>query len=169
MKDQRHLPLFPRSGPLEVVPINIPVPVHRKWNGNQHVTKATGRYSKLARAAYTSKTSTSYAATILFCNWIIHYGILSFLLTDHEPQFDAKLFLKSCHSLKVGYLGTTTHHPQANGRVKRFNRALVTRLPHYMFDYQKNRDRCVQPPAYVFNTPVNTSTRRYPLDLVLSR
>lgn len=55
MKHRFHLILFPPTGPLEFIAVDIPGPLSRKKNGNRFVVIVNGRYSKIMRALPTTE------------------------------------------------------------------------------------------------------------------
>lgn len=67
-KHKRHLTIFPPSGPLEFITIDILGPLPRMKKGNQYVVVIIDCYSELTRAIHTPKTSDTNVSTIIFDN-----------------------------------------------------------------------------------------------------
>lgn len=77
---QRDLRLFPPSGPLEYVVMDIFCPLPKKF-GNQIIVVLMDRYSKLWQTILTAQT-TPAAVTLIFVDyWMFYSGIPSKILT----------------------------------------------------------------------------------------
>lgn len=128
MKHRHHSTLFSPTGLLEFVVFDIPGLPSRKNKIDQFFSIITNRYSNLTRSIPTANTSVLYFAIIPFDNWIILYGILSFLSTDNGPRFVAMLYYRLCLDVEFKHLTTTSYHPQTNSHVERFDNILVAGL-----------------------------------------
>lgn len=91
-ENQRHLDLFTTSGPFELVAMHILGPLQKSKSGNQYVIGITERYYKLKRAITVTKETEPHVAAIFNYNWVIPYGIRTYMLTDNGPQIVEKLF-----------------------------------------------------------------------------
>lgn len=145
LKLKRRIQLFPASGPLEFIAIDILGPLPRTVNGNQLVVVMTVRYSQLTRALPSDETSSVHVENVFIDSWIVLYGILSYVLTYTEVKFTSKLFAVLCTMLRVKHQTTTACHPQTNGRVERYDRTIVSRLRNYDAENQRDWDKYVQP------------------------
>lgn len=65
-------------------------------------------------------------------------GILAYVLMNNEVQFTSTSFEALRITLVVKILATTAYYPQMNGQVKKYNRAIVTRLRLYVSENQKD-------------------------------
>lgn len=137
MNQQSHLTLFPPISPTGFIAIVTFRSLSRTENGKQSVVIILERYSKLSRAILTTKTSISFVATILFEKWINECRTPSFLLTNHDPQFVAKMFKILWHDIKFKLLTTTAYQSQTKRQVERDNNTLLTWLRHSTSDHQK--------------------------------
>lgn len=168
LKNKLHLQLFPATGPLEFVALDLLGPLPRTNKGNQYVDVITGRYSKLTRAIPTGHVTSTNVAYIVFNDWVIPYGIPTYILTDNGTQLTSKSFATLCTHLGTKQLTTTAYHPQTNGQVERYNKTIVTRLRHYVAKNQRDWDIFVQPLTYAYRSQVHRSTNTTPFSLVLS-
>lgn len=114
--EHRHnLQLFPVTGPLEFVAINISGALLKVTKGNQHVVIITDRYSKLERVVPTARISTTAWACMFFDAWVFPYCIPSYCFTDTGTQFLSKLFGTMCTHPGTKHKRTTVYHPRTNG------------------------------------------------------
>lgn len=107
----RSLKLFPASGPLGFIAMDILEPPPKSTHENQLVVVMTDRHSKLTRAVPTTQTTALHVASIFYDHWIIPYGIPDHLLTENSNQFVSKFFATLCQFLDLKHLTTTTFHP----------------------------------------------------------
>lgn len=128
----------------------------------------TDRYSKFTRAVTTAKTRAPEVANMLSDYWIVRFGVTSYLLTQISPQFVLKVFPIIYGYIAVKHLTTTPYHPQTSGRVERYSRTIVTRLRHYIVEYQRDWDFVVGPLTFPYKKYVNRSTDNSPYNLELS-
>lgn len=85
--DQKHLHIFPARGPLEVVSMDILVPLLKTDKGNQWVLVIKDRFSKLPRtASLKKKTAIMIVQVIFLCGW----WLKAFL-----PMFQRKISVSS--------------------------------------------------------------------------
>lgn len=156
---RQHLKLFPASSLLDFIATDIPGPLLKTKNSNKFVVTMTDRYSRLTRAVPTSKTSATHILSISYDNFILPYGIPTYLLTDNSTQSVSSEFFKTiCHFLGMKHLKTIAYHHQTSEQAERYNRMLIARLHHYRARHQHGWDSFVQPLTYMKITQVNRST-----------
>ena len=64
---------------------------------------------------------------------------------------------------------SATYHPQSNGHVERFNRAILSALRKYIGDYSKDWVLFSVAVTFAYNTQVHRTTNIAPFELVLAR
>lgn len=96
---QRPLKLFPVTGPLEVVAIDLAGPFTKSSQGNQFVEVVTGPYSVQAGAILTAEEPSPYVALSFLNHCVIPYGIPNYVLFNNGTQFEIKLFSSLLRSL----------------------------------------------------------------------
>ena len=166
---QKHMKLFPATGPLDFLAMDLLGPLPRTHQVNEYVLVITDRFTKLCRSVTLRNTKAVTVVTIFLDLWAYAYGAPSYVLTDNSPQFAAKFFEAICTMIGIKHVFTTAYHPQTNGQVDRFKKTLAARLRHYVGEHQKDWDEFVQPLTYAYNMQVHRSTGTTPFDLVLSR
>ena len=168
-KKQHKTRLFPPTGPLQDVAMDLLGPLPKTRLGNQYVLVITDRFSKLTRAIPMAKTTAPFIAAVFLNNWIMPYGIPDTILTDNGSQFIAEFFKTVCHILGVRRKTTTAYHPQTNGQAERYNKTIAKRLRHYVSEHQNDWDQYVQPLTYAYNAQVHATTGLPPFNLTIAR
>ncbi len=137
-KDRAHenfLTLFPASGPLEFVAMDILGPLPKSNHGNRYLLVMTDRFSKLTKTA-TLRTDTALSIAREFCkHWLFSYGPPITLLTDNAQNFSSKLIKETCNILGTRHVFTTAYHPQTNGQAERFNRTILRALRNVVSEH----------------------------------
>lgn len=137
-RHKRSLQLFPLSGSLDFVAIDILRQLSKTTSKNRYVVVITDRYSKLTRAIMSSKTALAHIVNTFLDQRIIPYGIRSFILTDNRSQIVSKVFATLCGLLGVKHLTTTASCPQTNSQAEQFNKTVATRLRHFVGEHQQH-------------------------------
>lgn len=89
-RHQRRLELFSPSGPLEFAVVDILGPLLRTRSSTQLVITIAERYSRLTRAAPTTKYPSNQVANIIFKNCAIPYDTLVAILFYKGQKFVSK-------------------------------------------------------------------------------
>lgn len=92
---------------------------------------ANGRFSKLTGAMLAAKISRQ-RGTIFLNNYVISYGIPSYLYTNNWSQFVTSCLATVCLFFRLKKLTTTACHPQANRPAELYTRTIASRLHHYV-------------------------------------
>ena len=165
----KKMKLFPASGPLEFVAIDILGELIRTPRRNRYLLVISDRYSKLVRTVPLKKISAIEVAKAFVHHWVFVYGPPALLLSDNGSQFTSKLFKEICNLLGTANVFNTTYHPQCNGQVERFNRTILASLRHYVGEHPKDWDLFSDALTFAYNTQAHKSTNLAPFELVLSR
>lgn len=127
---------LPAAGPFEFVVIDILLPLPKATADNRHVVIITDWFWERTRAIPTAKKNPTGIETIFLDNWVMTYGIPSYVLTDNGLQFLKKLVTTLCLLLGVKRLTRTANPPQMDGQAERFIRTAVARLRHCVSQHQ---------------------------------
>lgn len=126
-KQQRKMQLFPPSRRLEFMAIHILAYLTKKRQRSRLVVVMKDCYSTLTGDIPTIRVSAPMVATIFLKHWVVPYGIPNTLLTDNGPQFASKVLSALCASQLTRLIATTDSHPQSNGLVEQYVKALEAR------------------------------------------
>ena len=91
-------------------------------------------------------------------------GVPRELLSDRGANFLSSLLQEVCKVMGVHRVNTTTYHPQRDGLVERFNRALTEMLSKTVEKNGKNWDE-----LFAYRTSVQESTQESPFYLLYGR
>lgn len=117
LRHQCKLDLFPPSGPLEFVFIDILILIPRTSSGKQFVDIIAVRYIKLTRARPTTKITSTQDANIFFNQWLIFYSIPDIILSHIGQQFVGRVLKLTCICLGVKRLTTAKYHSKTSEEV----------------------------------------------------
>ena len=163
------LQLFPPSGPLESVAIDVLGELLKTARGNQYLLVISDRFTKLTKTVPLKGISAAEVAKAFVDHWVFNYGAPKELLADNGKCFTARFFQDVCRILNVHNMFTTTYHPQTNGQVERYNRTLKAAIRSYLDDHPVDWDLYTPSLTYAYNGLPHSSTGLTPFELVLSR
>jgi transposase InsO family protein len=163
------LKLFPSSGPLEFVAIDILGPLPKTNQGHQYLLVISDRFTKLVRTIPLRRITSLMVAQSFSSGWVYIYGPPQVLLSDNGTQFNSRFFKDICGAMGIKQVFTSAYHPQTNGQVERFNRTILAQLRAFVGEDQSTWDLFSPAVTYAYNTQVHSSTGFSPFDLVLSR
>ena len=72
--------------------------------------------------------SAKACAKILVREWISRFGVPDIVTSDRGPQFTSELWHSMCQLMGITRDTTTAYHPQHNGKIERWHRALKNAL-----------------------------------------
>ena len=119
-----------------------PIPAHRPFqllaidvmdlplteDGNRHVVVIQDLFTKWPFIFAVPDQKASRIARLLAEEVIPSFGVPESLLSDRGTNFLSNLIMDLCKMLGISKLNTTAYHPQCDGAVERFNRALKSIL-----------------------------------------
>ena len=101
--------------------------------------------------------------------WAYAYSLSGHVRSDNGPQLIARYFQHAMDSLVMKHIPNPTYHPQNNGQMERYGSTFIARVRHLIAKYKKNCDSLVQPLKYAYNALVHRSTKRTPMQFIMSR
>lgn len=96
--------------------------------GFQYCLTLIDRFSRWPVAIPIPDQQASTVAKAFVEGWIAHYGTPLTITTDQGAQFESALFSSLSSYVGTGRTRTAPYHPQSNGLVERFHRALKAAL-----------------------------------------
>jgi hypothetical protein len=91
------------------------------------------------------------------------------ILSDNGSQFVSELMKQVFRLLAIRPVHTTPYHPQANGRVERFNGSLKKMLRRVSAERPKDWDRYIPSVLFAYREMPNESTGFSPFELMFGR
>ena len=101
-------------------------------------------------------------AELLVNEVIPQFGVPESLLSDRGTNLLSHLMTDVCRLLGIKKLNTTSHHPQCNGMVERFNRTLKTMLRKYAAEFSTQWDRYLSGALWAYRNLPHDSTSEKP-------
>jgi len=161
-----YLKTFPPTEPLTDPCMGLLGPLPRTAAGNEHLLVIVDRFSKMTRAILLQRIDAETIAAAFLDHWVAAYGPPATVLSDNGPQFRFTFFQGVCSLLGVSNRYSTTYHPQTNGQVERYNRAIVSQLRTYVEDHQDRWDELVSMLTLAYNSRPQQSTGVATLEFV---
>ena len=97
-------------------------------NGNKYATVFQDLFTKWPMVYATPDQKAERIAKLLTQEIVPMFGVPEALLSDRGTNLLSHLMQDVCKMLGIKKLNTTSHHPQCNGMIERFNRTLKTML-----------------------------------------
>lgn len=128
----RHVHMQPQHIPVpnvrfDHVHIDIIGPMHPS-QGYMYCLTMIDRFTRWPEAAPLKNITAESVAEAFYITWISRFGAPSTLTTDQGSQFNAMLFKALAHLVGGHKTQTTAYHPQSNGMVERWHRALKSAI-----------------------------------------
>lgn len=128
-KSGKHLklPLFGMptcTRPMQLIGIDIVGPYNKTTNGNEYMLTVIDYFTKYAWAIPIPDTSTEMIMKKIMKNIVCVHGAPESIITDRGSNFRSELAEAIYALINAKKIQTTSYHPQTNGLVERFHRAM---------------------------------------------
>lgn len=101
LMEQYELQLFPPSGLLKIIAIEISGPLPRRKSGNRHAVIITDRWDELTPTVPTKNVSSTHVAYISYNRWAIPYGITDVILSHNSSNLSEKFSFHFATTLEL--------------------------------------------------------------------
>lgn len=127
-KVQRHTksPLGEFAAPEDrftVVHIDIVGPMAPS-DGYVYCLTCVDRFTNWIEAIPVRDITAETIARAFYDNWIVRFGVPSFIVTDRGTQFESSTFQSLAKLIGARVKHTTAYHPQCNGKIERQHRTI---------------------------------------------
>ncbi|KII60313.1 Retrovirus-related Pol polyprotein [Thelohanellus kitauei] len=154
--------------PMERVAIDIIGPMITSSRGNKYILTIMEYFTKFAVAVTLSNIDANSVSNAFINNYIHIFGVPSVLYTDQGANVDGGLMKSVCISLNIHETRTTIYHPQSDGLVERFNKALINMISKYVVD-EAEWDVLLQRLVFSYNIQRQESIKASPFLLMFGR
>lgn len=162
------LKLFPPSGPLEDVSIELLTKLIPSGRGHTNILVINDHFTKIARAIPLKGTNAFQIAQAFVKHWAFVYGIPRTMLTDNGPHYIAKYLLQIHRVICVNHHFTTTNHQTANRQTERYNRTLLAVFHRFIADHPEDWYLYADTVPYAYKNQVHSVTESTSMELVFS-
>ena len=111
----------------------------------------------------------STIARIFVEHMVTRHGVPEQLLSDRGANFLSSIVQEVCALLGVMKINTSGYHPQTDGLVERFNRALITMLSKSVERHDRDWDMHLPYLLFAYCVSVQASTKETPFFLLYGR
>lgn len=119
---------FERVDRFQHLHIDIVGPLQISEDGYKYCVTMIDRATGWPEAVPVQNITAETVARVVFECWISRFGCPSKLTSDQGRQFESDLFNSLMKYLGIHKLRTTPYHPQSNGMIERWHRALKVAL-----------------------------------------
>lgn len=155
------------TGPLELVCIDF-LTLEPDSKDTRNILVVTDHYTKYAQAYPTRDQTAKTVATVLWENFISHYGFPRRLHSDQGACFESEVVAELCKHAGISKSRTTPYHPRGNP-VERFNRTLLDLLGTLEEKKKEEWRKYVRPLVHAYNCTKHDVTKEAPFLLMFGR
>ena len=126
---QGKVPLLPNtsSAPLEIVGTDF-LHLEKSSGGFEYTLLITDHFTRYTQVYSICSKAAKTAATHLYNDFVLRFGIPSQLLHDQGEKFENALFKYLANLLGIQNLQTTPYNPETNGVTERINQTVLAML-----------------------------------------
>ena len=157
-KSQAPLGTINADYPFQKLSWDIMGPLPTSMKGNKYTLVVTDLFSKWVEAFPLVKTDSLTLAKVLTDEIVCRYGVPEVMHSDKGSNFFSEMIQSLCDQLGIKRTQTTAYHPQGNGQVERFNRALEGSLSKMVSSHQRDWDDHLQKVLLAYRTAVHECT-----------
>lgn len=155
------------SGPLELVCIDF-LTIEPDSRDTRNILVLTDHFTKYAQAYPTRDQTAKTVSTVLWENFISHYGFPRRIHSDQGACFESEIVAELCKLAGITKSRTTPYHPRGNP-VERFNRTLLDLLGTLEDKKKEEWRKYVRPLVHAYNCTKHDATGEAPFLLMFGR
>ena len=156
--------------PLQSIPVNHPFQIvgvdimelPLTTNGNKYALVFQDLFTKWPMVYATPDQKAERIAKLLTQEIVPMFGVPEALLSDRGTNLLSHLMQDVCKMLGIKKLNTTSHHPQCNGMIERFNRTLKTMLRKHVSKFGVQWDTYLYGVLWAYRNVPHSSTGEKP-------
>uniref|UniRef100_A0A8C8RYW9 Gypsy retrotransposon integrase-like protein 1 n=1 Tax=Pelusios castaneus TaxID=367368 RepID=A0A8C8RYW9_9SAUR len=152
--------------PMELVCIDF-LTLEPDASGTKNILVVTDHFTKYAQAYPTKDQTARTVASVLWENFINHYGFPRRIHSDQGANFESEL-INELSKISGVKSRTTPYHPRGNP-VERFNRTLLNMLGTLEEHKKTHWKKYVKPLVHAYNCTRNDTTGHSPYFLMFGR
>jgi hypothetical protein len=136
------------------------------WAGNKYLMVVEDYLSNYVVVAPIKDKRAETIADVFLNQVILTYGPPGVIHSDRGSEFRNKVMAELCDIINAKKSFTTPYHPQADGKVERFNRTIQRLLACYVAKGQRNWDIILPFVLYAYNTTTGRKHGRSPFNIL---
>ena len=156
---------FVGTTPFEVVAVDL-MAMPESWAGNKYLMVVEDYLSNYVVVAPIKDKRAETIADVFLNQVILIYGPPGVIHSDRGSEFRNKVMAELCDIINAKKSFTTPYHPQADGKVERFNRTIQRLLACYVAKGQRNWDIILPFVLYAYNTTTGRKHGRSPFNIL---
>ena len=157
---------IPVSRPFQIVAVDI-MELPTTDSGNRYVLVFQDFLTKWPMVFPMPDQKSHRIAELLVKEVVPQFGVPECLLSDRGTNLLSHLMTDVCKLLGIKKLNTTSHHPQCDGMIERFNRTLKTMLRKYACEFGAQWDKYLSGALWAYWNVPHDSTGEKPSFLLL--
>ncbi|UYV61692.1 K02A2.6-like [Cordylochernes scorpioides] len=157
------------GAPFERIAIDVAGPFPVTEGGNRYILVAMDYFTKWPEAYAILNQEATTVAKVLMDNLICRFGVPLELHSDQGRNFEAGVFQELCRLLGIRKTRTTPLHPQSDGMVERFNKAMKEHLSKVVEQHKRDWDVRLPPFLMAYRAAIHETTGQTPAKIMFGR
>lgn len=153
----------------DTVFIDVVGPIHKSAKGNVFIVTLVDGFTRFGIAKAYKQVLAETIVNFVVDNIVLIHGPIKLLICDNGSVFNSDVFRTAMSKLGIKISFTTPYHPQANGRVERWNGTLKSILKKYIDKTQNDWDIYLDRVINIYNNTNHEATNYTPYELLYGR
>jgi hypothetical protein len=156
------------SQPMEMMAMDVLGPLPISSEGNKFILVVMDYFSKWPEV-YALENQKAEVITKCLIDVFTRHGAPKVLLSDQGRNFESNMVKELCAAFGIDKRRTSPYHPECDGMVERFNRALVDMLAMHVNDHHTDWDYWIPQVVFAYRSSIHSSTGVSPFEIVYGR